>query len=412
MRKKVAILGAGIQGSCIALELAKRGFEVELLDQDQVPLNRASIRNEGKIHLGLVYMNDPEFTTPRLMLKGAFYFSHYLERWLGDSARKLNLSTPFYYLVANDSFLTPDQLQKGYSRLQEIYDRQKQASPVVDYLGTEPDLLARRSSDGELSKYFNPDELQGGFLTSELAIDTGKLAAHIRKAVKQHPNVTFLPGHKVHSVSSAGAGYVVEGVNGEGTWKKESPQVVNSTWAHKYQIDQTLGIPAPPGILHRLKYRLVAELPPEMAQYPSATMVIGRFGDVVIRPDATAYVSWYPDACKGWSNSVQPPAEWEEVCKGNVSKEEFERMSDTFIAQTQKWYPAIKKCRPKIVDAGVILAFGKTDVDDEGSKLHERSQLGVSSHGGYHTVYTGKLTTAPLTAMDTADHVEYVVNQR
>ena len=51
----IAVLGAGLQGACIALELARRGHEVDLIDQDVQPLNRASLRNEGKIHLGFVY---------------------------------------------------------------------------------------------------------------------------------------------------------------------------------------------------------------------------------------------------------------------------------------------------------------------------------------------------------------------
>jgi glycine/D-amino acid oxidase-like deaminating enzyme len=46
--KPVVILGAGLQGCCVALELALRGIGVFLLDQDEIPMNRASLRNEGK----------------------------------------------------------------------------------------------------------------------------------------------------------------------------------------------------------------------------------------------------------------------------------------------------------------------------------------------------------------------------
>jgi 2-polyprenyl-6-methoxyphenol hydroxylase-like FAD-dependent oxidoreductase len=61
----IAVLGAGLQGTCIALELARRGFDVDLLDQDLEPLNRASLRNEGKIHLGFVYAKDATLRTAR-----------------------------------------------------------------------------------------------------------------------------------------------------------------------------------------------------------------------------------------------------------------------------------------------------------------------------------------------------------
>jgi len=45
------VLGAGIQGICIALELANNEKSVTVKDQDSKPFNRASLRNEGKIHL-------------------------------------------------------------------------------------------------------------------------------------------------------------------------------------------------------------------------------------------------------------------------------------------------------------------------------------------------------------------------
>lgn len=408
MKRKVIILGAGIQGCCITLELANRGYSVDLLDQYDVPFNRASVRYEGKIHLGLVYMNDPGFATPTLMLKGALQFSHNLSRWIGDSVSDLNISTSFYYLVSKDSFLKPDQLEERYDRLQRIYHQQLEESPGYHYLGTVPDDLIDKSSEEELSHYFNIDELQGGFISRELAIDTFKLAKHMKSAIKQNPNITFHSGHKVKAVSQNGGGYVVEGINSKGSWEMKSLQVVNATWSGRFTIDQTMGIPPPEEILYRLKYRVIAEIPKEMRNYPSATMVIGRFGDVVIRSDATAYISWYPDSCRGWASGIHPPEEWDEICRGEIYREDFEEVSGLLINSTEKWYPKISNCKPKIVDAGTIVALGKTDVDDEDSQLHKRSNVGVTSYDGYHTVETGKLTTAPMFAMDTAENVEKV----
>jgi glycine/D-amino acid oxidase-like deaminating enzyme len=411
MEKKVTVIGAGVQGSCIALELANRGYTVDLLDQENVPFNRTSVRNEGKIHLGLVYMNDPDFETPFLMLKAALQFSKNLSRWIGNNTKKLNVGTPFYYLVSNDSFLSIDELEKRYRKLQEIYEQKKQDDADLNYLGTTPERLAERSTKEELANHFVIDEIQGGFATQELAIDTFKLAEHIIHAIKNHPNIMFRGGHKIHSISKNGSGYVVEGVNLDGSWKMKSLQVVNATWADKFRLDETLGIPAPQGILHRLKYRVIAEIPPGMKDCPSATMVIGKFGDVVIRPDNTAYISWYPEACRGWSNSKVPPETWDDPSRGNVPEQDFEMLSDLFISETEKWYPAIKNCKPKIVDAGVIVAHGKTDVDHEESQLHKRAKIGVSSYDGYHSVETGKLTTAPMFAMDAADNVDRVFHQ-
>lgn len=411
MKRKIIVLGAGVQGCCIALELANRGYTVHLLEQDSIPFNRSSIRNEGKIHLGLVYVNDPGFETPELMLKAAFQFTPNLGRWIGEKTSDLNASTPFYYLVSDESFLDTDQLEERYQHLGEKYCQQQKENPDSNYLGTNPERLVQRSSEDMLSKHFKMDEIQGGFHTSELSIDTSKLARHVTEEVDKHPNIAFFGGHRIESISKNGSGFVVEGMSKEGSWKMKSLQVVNATWTDKFRLDETLGIPAPKGILHRLKYRVIADIPPEMQGCPSATMVIGRFGDVVVRPDHTAYISWYPEACRGWSNSLQPPESWDKPSSGIISKEDFDLFSETFISETAKWYPAIKNCKPKIVDAGIIVAHGRTDVDDENSELHQRANIGVTSYDGYHSVETGKLTTAPMFAIDTADHVDMVYQQ-
>jgi glycine/D-amino acid oxidase-like deaminating enzyme len=99
----VAVLGAGLTGVATALELAGRGARVTLIEQDERPLNRASLRNEGKIHLGLIYANDPSLRTARLQLRGSLQFRTLLSRWMGATAERLGRSTPFVYLVAGDS---------------------------------------------------------------------------------------------------------------------------------------------------------------------------------------------------------------------------------------------------------------------------------------------------------------------
>ena len=55
------------------------------------------------------------------------------------------------------------------------------------------------------------------------------------------------------------------------------------------------------------------------------------------------------------------------------------------------------------VTGGAIVAYGCTDLDDPASNLHDRTRIGVMSDNGYHSVDPGKLTTAPLFAMRTAN---------
>ena len=84
---RVGVLGGGLQGCCIALVLAERGVEVTLFDQNDTLLSRTAVANEGKIHLGYMYAGDPTLSTARTMMTGAFAFSPFFERYLGQPER-------------------------------------------------------------------------------------------------------------------------------------------------------------------------------------------------------------------------------------------------------------------------------------------------------------------------------------
>ena len=86
---EIAVLGAGIMGCCLALDLAQRGHRVDLIEYASEPMTGASLHNEGKLHLGFVYANDPLKATHGLMLRGSLAFSRIIERLTGMETSSL-----------------------------------------------------------------------------------------------------------------------------------------------------------------------------------------------------------------------------------------------------------------------------------------------------------------------------------
>lgn len=76
--KKALVLGGGIQGCTVALMLKKHGYQVKIIDQSNDIFSRASLNQEGKIHLGLVYGLDFSLKTGKKLLLDALYFAHTL----------------------------------------------------------------------------------------------------------------------------------------------------------------------------------------------------------------------------------------------------------------------------------------------------------------------------------------------
>lgn len=367
-------------------------------------MNRASRRNEGKIHLGLVYAMDASGATAALQLKGALSFRALLARWVEAAESDLGCSTPFQYTVAPESLLPAEELARRYERMEEVYARVMTAEPDLDYLGQRPARLTRRLPESAWAGRFGAERVAAVFDTAERAIDTDRLAERICTAVARSSNIRFFGGRKALAIERLARGFGI--TQGEGAAEElRAAQVVNATWDGRMALDATMGLAPAPGWLHRLKYRVIVRLDPAKASVPSATMVVGRYGDVVIRPDATAYLSWYPAALRGWSDAICPPADWAAACRGQVEPGAAAALAGEVKAAIDGWYPGLTDGETLTVDAGAILAHGRTDVDDPASGLHDRTKVGVTNRDGYVSVNPGKLTTAPLFAMAAADAV-------
>ncbi|MEN3352499.1 MAG: hypothetical protein V7640_657 [Betaproteobacteria bacterium] len=399
------MLGAGLTGVATALELARRGSYVTLVEQDERAVNRASLRNEGKIHLGFIYANDSSLITARLQLQGALRFRSLLARWIGSHADTLPKSAPFIYLVARDSLLSVEKLEQHYSAVERMYRDYLKDSRACDYLGVRAARLYQACEIKEISSFFDIRAFSAAFRTAEIAIDTQDLAQRLRAAIRDSERVCFLPRHRVTSVTRANGVHRVEGAGPEGCWRLDADQVVNALWENRLALDAAFGLECAPGWLHRLKYRVIARVPERFRGAPSATMVLGRYGDVVMRHDGTAYLSWYPTGLAGWSHDIAPPSSWQAACRGELSDSDKATIAEETLSALDSWYPGIADAQPLIVDAGAIVAYGRTDVDDAASGLHNRSRVGVSSSEGYHSVDPGKLTTAPLFAALAAERV-------
>jgi glycine/D-amino acid oxidase-like deaminating enzyme len=398
----VLVLGAGIQGSCVALALARAGRRVRIVDAADDCMSRASLRNEGKIHLGLVYANDPTECTPSLMLHAAFRFSELLDRWCGRPLPWSALrSRPFTYVVRCDSMCSPEALFERYDKLQAEFEGFDDA----EYVGTTPERLWRPSSRGLEECSLDPALVATAVETAEVAVDTAALASEVRTAMHAHPMIDARYQHTVHGARRTAGGFVVDGTRADGSvWRAAAPVVVNCLWEQRIGIDAQLGIMAEHPWVLRLKYRVLGRLPAALQALPSMTFVLGRFGDIVVHPGRPTYLSWYPSCLAGWERE-SAPVEWQLPCAGHDARPDAAARAAAAVAALAEMVPGLTGFEVQTIDAGIIAAWGATDIDDPASVLHERHEIGVHAHDGWFSIDTGKLTTAPLFAHQLVDLV-------
>ena len=107
-RRRVAVLGAGIMGCSVAIQLARRGFDVTVFDRETAPMAAASRWNEGKIHLGYIYGADPTLDTARHLLTGGLLFADRLRELIDADLNDHVTADDDIYLVHRNSVVGPE----------------------------------------------------------------------------------------------------------------------------------------------------------------------------------------------------------------------------------------------------------------------------------------------------------------
>jgi glycine/D-amino acid oxidase-like deaminating enzyme len=377
--------------------LAERGIKVALFDKNEALLSRAAVANEGKIHLGYMYAGDPTLSTARTMLVGALAFAPFLERFLCLPVQSLSLSAPAAYVVHRDSQQSSEAV---WTYLKIVHALINEAADGRNQAYFEKDLRAplRPWSTAEIEAEFDPAVALAAFSTPEIAINPIALADALRERITTHPFIEVRCSRTIIGAEEKrdGIGVLTEGQGGPS--QDRFDHVVNALWDGRLGLNEALGIRTNRPWLHRLKYGVSFRLPPDVRSPPSATFVLGPFGEVVSYGHGLTYLTWYPECLQAISTDVTPP-DWEtyppEPLRSRILRGTFRALSA--IVPSLRGLNA-ESLPEACVKGGAIVAWGKTDIYDPASELHRRYEIGVTSKGRFHSIDPGKLTLAPYFA--------------
>jgi glycine/D-amino acid oxidase-like deaminating enzyme len=404
VKSRVAVLGAGIQGTCVAFELAARGHSVDLYDRNGACVTQASAQNEGKIHLGFVYANDRSRRTARMMLRGALSFAPLMRRWLGGDFDRIPLSSPFYYAVNAKSLLTVAAIQSHFDDCVNIAS--ELGSPVGDeYFHRDYREPVRRLSAADVETTFDSRNVKAVFQTNEIAVDPEALARVIRQAIASVPEISLRLETTVQGVAMTGKEMTVTYETGGLLGRESYDHVVNALWDGRLAIDASLGqVPRRPW-LWRLRRNVRVESPLADWAIPSTTNVLGPFGDIVNFGNGVFYLSWYPSGRIGLSREIAP-LNWEaghRAADAPATQAGIVAGLSTIMPAVGALANATDTCLR--LTSGIVFAWGSTDINDPESTLHQRYEVGVHSDGRYHSIDTGKYCLAPSFATEVADRI-------
>lgn len=174
------IIGAGMFGLYSALELAKKGFSVRIIDSDLSSMSRASCVNQARLHLGYHY--------PR-SLSTARSTAHYYRRFIKD-----------YPFAINNHFKKIYAISRSFSHCSlDNFIKFCKASQIPC---NELNLHAQN--------LFNPDLVEAVFETEESSFDYIKLKDYFIDQLSKRKNVTFSMGRRIASVVTSDEAYQIK----------------------------------------------------------------------------------------------------------------------------------------------------------------------------------------------------------
>ena len=393
--KKALVLGGGIQGCCLSIMLKKHGYDVKIIDKSADIFNRASLNQEGKIHMGFNYGLDSSLKTGKKLMLDALHFAPYLEYLIGEKLpwekfRSLN----FNYLVAKDSLLSPEQVESYFQTLQTIYQSFLENTNLT-YLGKRPKRLFRRTP---IPSQLNPDFFQACFATEEVALHPESLKEIIKAKVLSE-NISLCLNQYIADVKKTPTGFAVKTYSKEVVQRFESDLVFNCLWEGKLFLDKKIGIKIEKNLNMRIKFGIITMTQTSLHNLPSFTIIQGPYGDHVNYPQSNqSYFCWYHSSMKGMIVDQIMPSSWERACEGDVPNSLETNLVRENFSHFNRLIPALSNFQGSVIKAGVIVAKGHQDIHKLKSSLHERNENPITKNNGFFSISTGKFTSAPHNA--------------
>jgi len=248
--KKVAIIGGGFYGACLALFLHKGGLDVRVFEKEKAILQRASSINQARIHMGYHY--------PRNLLT-AYRSLVNFPRFIIDFRKAVvDDFTSLYGIAKTGSKVSATQYHTIFKRM----------NAEIKQAGSHHRSL------------FAPDLIENVFEVREFVFDSKVLQLILEEKLHNKGISTVLETEVAAIESRDGGGFRLRGVSGEEIYQADL--VFNCTYSRINTLRQQSCLPLLP-FKHELTEIALVEVPDIMKRL-GVTVMDGPFFSVIPYP--------------------------------------------------------------------------------------------------------------------------------
>lgn len=419
----------------MAIELARRGIDVVVVDEAPSLFSRASRVTGRRLHLGEHYSGDAVFdaasfnTAQRCTVGALAWLSRY-----PDIAPKHGA---WWQLITNDSMTSPEQYESFCGQLRDFHAELARQDPDVDAILGPSEARHRVLKAEEYEPYVAPDVVQYGVQSTERVIDQQALTTRIVNEVHGLPRLTVRLNARVRRVDVRRAAYQVVLTDGEHIG---ADVVVNCSW---HDLRFLSPVPTANGERWTTRLRFIARaaMPTSHATAPSMYFHRGMFGNHTNVDGHTALVmaepicnfavlegAGIPESWRDLITRPSDPARWAQAVGRLVPDGELQAGLPPHSPQlTELWprlrallsdgatdvhdaigaavmddyarfVPAFRQASGVRLYPTVVISTGDAELQNPHSDVHGRDGFTRELLPGYIEVFPGKLTYAVVLA--------------
>jgi hypothetical protein len=341
--QKIAVVGGGVFGSEIAIQLAKIGHSVKLFDKKSDILLEATANSQNRLHLGLHYPRDLETA-----IQSVVGYANFVDRF---PTTIRNDFANYYGLASADSKVSIDQYEE-FAKLAGINITEVTRIPELDVA---------------------PSKLEKVWACSEGVIDIDTLRNLLRgelieSRVGLHLNTEIIEcewSNSVWNLSSAGDEF------------RGFDSVVRTTYGLDHIISNIDSVSDRDFEYH---HTLVLEVE---SKNPTVgfTVIDGDFITLLPKGFSKDFLLYAPlISVRAKLQDSHYPIEW-----NSTGFSEFDKMEDALIARAQEWFPSfhiLGKPKRNITVRSIQPNVSATD--------KRVSQIKITAQG-FYDVWSGKI---------------------
>ncbi len=343
--ERVAVVGGGIFGSSIALELSKN-FNVTLYERSSELLSGASTNNHLRHHGGYHYPRSKSTALECLRSRESF------EREFGAC-----IIRPFnhYHAIAKeDSKTTPGSYLKFCEELGLPYE-------VVDLD----------------SRFINKEKISLIVKVAEYSYDPAKMLGIVKEKLK-NSKVQVRINHEIRGGEVRGDKKILKISSSSGNIEEEFDFIINATYSNFNSFNKWFGLPRKK-VLYELVEMLELELP--IKERIGLSIFDGQFGTLMPRAEIGRFTLAHVKESI-INDFVSDNLDPEVMLSQNVRTNR-----DNILKASIADYPILREA--KIIRPIYIIRAVKANVDDTDERPSE-----ITNHGnGMFTIFSGKVVT-------------------